>query len=63
MNVHDKRQVTLRVMQEVALTYPLCQRDARVGLFIVGAQGTYYNALNAPNHLLRQWSARPGGGG
>jgi hypothetical protein len=28
---------------------PVCQQSARVGLFIMGGQGTYYNALNTPN--------------
>jgi hypothetical protein len=50
----DERYVALRVMQEVALTFLVCQRGARVGLVIVEARATYYSALNAPNHLPSQ---------
>jgi hypothetical protein len=32
-----------------------------VSLFIVGDQRSHYNAINAPNYLPRQWSARLGG--
>jgi hypothetical protein len=44
----------MRVALEVALTFSLYQRGARACLFIVEAHGTYYNASNTPNHLLRQ---------
>jgi hypothetical protein len=40
---------------------PVCQQSARVGLFIMGGQGTYYNALNTPNYLPHQYSTRSGG--
>jgi hypothetical protein len=45
----DKRYDALRVLQKVALTFS--RMGAHVGLFIVGAQGTYYIASYAPNHL------------
>jgi hypothetical protein len=41
--------------QEIALTLSLPpQRGARVGLFTVGDQGSYYNASNAPKDLPHQ---------
>jgi hypothetical protein len=45
MNVTEKCIAT----QEVAIT-----QCTRAGLFIVGGQGSYYNALNASNYLSRQ---------
>jgi hypothetical protein len=36
----------------IAFISPL-ERGAHVGLFIGGAQQSYYNALNAPNYLPR----------
>jgi hypothetical protein len=46
--VGDKREDTPRVTLEVALTFSPSQWGARACLFIVGAQGTYYNASITP---------------
>jgi hypothetical protein len=37
------------------------QQRAREGVFVVGVQQSYYNALKAPNHLPRQQSIRSRG--
>jgi hypothetical protein len=52
MNENETRSVT----QEIAITQcapPPPQRGARAGVFIVGGQWSYYNALNALDYLPR----------
>jgi hypothetical protein len=41
-------------MQTITFIPPPHKRVARVGLFIGGAQRSYYNTLNTPNYLPNQ---------
>jgi hypothetical protein len=61
MKVGYKRQVALSDARGRINFFPLPQRSARAGLFVVVDQGTCYNALNAPNYLPRQQSTWSGG--